>query len=402
MDKSIVDAVVEGISTREGITKSFDFVCPTRIVFGPGSLGSLGDLAAELGATRALVVSDGGIVAVGHTGRGVESLKVSGVVAEVFDNIRENPTTKDVARGLEFAKEFQPDLIIGLGGGSSMDCAKGINFLLTNGGQMQDYWGVGKATQPMLPMIAVPTTAGTGSEAQSFALISDEITHVKMACGDKKAAFRVSILDPELTLTMPEKVTAVTGIDAVAHAVETAVTIKRTAMSEVYSRAAWVLLADNFCRVFEEPGNLEARAGMQFGACLSGMAIENSMLGAAHALANPLTAHYGIVHGHAVGLMLPHVVRFNMAMVDQQYENLLVALSWQTGNRVAGQGGAGLANHVTSLLEAAGLTTQLRGCGVERGKLPELAAGAAKQWTGTFNPRPVDEASLLELYSNAF
>ena len=142
--------------------------------------------------------------------------------------MHENPSTDDIAAGVEVARQFQPDLLVGLGGGSSMDCAKGINFLYTNGGQMKDYWGVGKAQQPMLPMIAVPTTAGTGSEAQSFALISDAQTHVKMACGDKKAACRVAILDPRLTLTQPPRVTALTGIDALAHALETLVTNKWT------------------------------------------------------------------------------------------------------------------------------------------------------------------------------
>ena len=149
-------------------------------------------------------------------------------------------------RDANCAHELQPDLLVGLGGGSSMDCAKGINFLYTNGGRMQDYWGEGKATQPMLPMIAVPTTAGTGSEAQSFALISDAQTHVKMACGDKKAAFRIAILDPELTLTQPARVTALTGIDAIAHALETYVTQRRNPVSLSFSREAWRLLSAHF------------------------------------------------------------------------------------------------------------------------------------------------------------
>ena len=139
----------------------------------------------------------------------------------------------------EAARACQPDLLVGLGGGSSMDCAKGINFLYTNGGRMQDYWGVGKAQRPMLPMIAVPTTAGTGSETQSFALISDAVTKTKMACGDQKAACRVALLDPMLTLTQPARVTALTGIDAMAHALETYVTKRRNAASLVFSREAW-------------------------------------------------------------------------------------------------------------------------------------------------------------------
>ena len=183
---------------------------------------------------------------------------------------------------LEVARAVRPDLIVGLGGGSSMDTAKGCNFILTNGGRMQDYWGVGKATKPMLPLIAVPTTAGTGSECQSFALIADEETHQKMACGDPKAAPRVAILDPLLTVTQPRRVAACTGIDAIAHAMETAVTKKRNELSWLYSREAFRLTAGNLDRVLQQPANLEARAAMQLGAAFAGTAIENSMLGAAH------------------------------------------------------------------------------------------------------------------------
>src|SRR3954470_22713076 len=239
--------------------QSFDFHCPTRIIFGPGKLNDLGQSAASLGAKRALVVSDPGIIAAGHTTRGIKSLEKSGLTVSLFDRIEENPTTAHVDDGLQFAKEFRPDVIIGLGGGSSMDCAKGINFLYSCGGRMQDYWGEGKATGPLLPMIAVPTTAGTGSETQSYALISDSQTHVKMACGDKKASCRVALLDPVLTVTMPPRVTALTGIDAISHALETFVTSRRSSASLAFSREAWQLLAGNFLHVLQRPTSLESR-----------------------------------------------------------------------------------------------------------------------------------------------
>jgi alcohol dehydrogenase len=269
---------------------SFDYQPRTRIVFGPNKVDSLGELAGELGARRALVVSDPGIVKAGHVERGMAALKRAGIETALFDAVHENPTTDHVEAGLIVARRHAPEIIIGLGGGSAMDCAKGINFLYSNGGKMQDYWGVGKAMKEMLPMIAVPTTAGTGSETQSFALISDAATHVKMACGDKKASFRVAILDPALTVSQPERVTALTGIDAISHALETYVTKVRNPASLAFSREAWLLLSENFARVLDDPTDLDARSGMQLGACFAGLAIENSMLGAAHALANPLTA----------------------------------------------------------------------------------------------------------------
>jgi alcohol dehydrogenase len=267
---------------------------------------------------------------------------------------------------------------------------------------MHDYWGVGKATRPMLPMIAVPTTAGTGSETQSFALISDAKTHVKMACGDKKASFRVAVLDPALTVSQPQSVTALTGMDAIAHALETYVTKVRNPVSLAFSREAWLLLGENFSRVLSEPENLEARGGMQLGACFAGLAIENSMLGATHALANPLTARYGIVHGRAIGLMLPHVIRFNGAEFGAWYRDLLEGTGGTNGFPKPESGYHGLADYIARLARQAGLPARLQDCGVERAKLSEMAAEAAKQWTGTFNPRRVGEAELLALYEAAY
>jgi alcohol dehydrogenase len=380
----------------------FDFTLPTRIVFGPGRLPELGRLARSLGdVSRVLVVSDPGVIAAGHTQRGLDALHDEGLATRLFDGLAENPSTAHVEAGLRVAQDFSPDAIIGLGGGSSMDCAKGVNFLYSCGGRMQDYWGTGKATGPLLPMIAVPTTAGTGSETQSFALISDAETHVKMACGDKRAAFRVALLDPELTLTQPPRVTALTGFDALAHAAETAVSKARTPLSLAFSLEAWRHLAPNFLAVLREPDNLPARAAMQLGACFAGLAIENSMLGAGHAMANPLTAEYGIAHGEAVALMLPHVVRRNGAAVNGAYADLWNAEPPANGAAHAGGAGA-VADFLAKSAVAAGLAARLSEAGVQRERLPQLAADATKQWTGTFNPVPLSESEFLALYEAAY
>lgn len=382
--------------------KPFDFQTATRLVFGPGRLAELGELAAGLGARRAMVVSDPGIVKSGHVERGLAALAQAGLTTMVFDGVVENPTTDNVEQGVAAARDFQPDLLIGLGGGSSMDCAKGINFIYTNGGEMKDYWGVGKATKPMLSMIAVPTTAGTGSETQSFALISDAKTHAKMACGDKKASCKIALLDPELTVTQPTRVTALTGIDAISHALETFVTKKRNLVSLAFSREAWRMLAGNLARVIDHPTDLDARGAMQLGSCLAGLAIENSMLGATHSLANPLTAAYGIPHGQAIAVMLPHVIRFNGEAVGAWYRDLLGSSTDDNGLPPAEEGYEGLAAFLTRLAEKLGLATKLRDLEVERERLPELAADAAKQWTATFNPRPVHQPELLAIYEKAF
>ena len=360
-----------------------------RIVFSAGRLERLGAIACKENATRVLVVTDPGIVRAGHVERGVRSLRDAGLEVAVFDGVEENPTTEHVAAGVKVAGEFETDLLVGLGGGSSMDCAKGINFVLTNGGRMHDYWGVGKATRPMLPMIAVPTTAGTGSEAQSFALIVDPATRQKMACGDKKALCRVAILDPDLTATQPRPVAAATGIDAVAHAIETAGCRKRTNISRTFSREAWRRLEPAYETAVNHPEDGAAREGMLLGAHLAGAAIEQSMLGAAHACANPLTARYGIVHGRAVGLMLPHVIRFNTAGGENPYSDLC-------------DDPEQLAQRIESMLDAAGLPRRLKDCGVDAIALSEMATSAAEQWTSQFNPRTVGAEMLLDIYRIAF
>ena len=219
---------------------TFDSQIHLRLIYGNGQVTRVGELAAEYGASKVLLVTDPGIRSAGHVDKVSESLDSAKLKVFIYDQAKENPTTKCVTDCAALAKAQQIDFIIGLGGGSSMDTAKGCNFILTNGGEMKDYWGVGKASKAMLPLIAIPTTAGTGSECQSFALISDAVTHAKMACGDPKAMAKVAILDPELTLSQPPRVTACTGIDAVAHAVESAVTRKRNETSQQYSKFAFL------------------------------------------------------------------------------------------------------------------------------------------------------------------
>lgn len=376
----------------------FDFQPLTRVIFGPGVLARLGDTCRELGANRVLLVTDPGLEEAGHAQRAEQYLRQAGLRVIVFDGVEENPTTKHVAEGLAVAQREKIDFIVAVGGGSAMDCAKGINFLFSNGGQMKDYWGVGKATRPMLPSIGVPTTSGTGSEAQSFALVSDPVTHFKMACGDKKAAFKVAFLDPELTLTQPVRVAALTAMDAVTHAVEAHVCSKSTMLSKAFSREAWRLLHDNVKRVLTHPDDVIARSAVQWGAHLAGLAIENAMLGAAHALANPLTAHYGMVHGQAVGQMLPHVIRFNGSVVSDAYADLLHAAGIKVQDNDPTQT---LAQCVESIAQAAELPVDLKSQGVSEGMLSVLADEAAQQWTSKFNPRQVGYQELLALYRSA-
>ena len=377
----------------------FEFSSRTRIVFGLGVLERLGNLARDLGFKRTLLVADAGVVNAGHATRATRVLEAAGIHSILFTEFGANPDSAMVEAGRAFAQPLGLDSVIGLGGGSSLDCGKGINFLLTNGGSMGNYRGYGKASTPLLPMIGVPTTAGTGSEAQSYAVIADAATHMKMACGDPSAAVKIALLDPELTLTAPKHVTAMSGFDAIAHAVETSVTTRRTPVSDVFSHHAWRLLNDSFERVLMYPSDFEARSAMLIGSHFAGMAIEQSMLGAAHACANPLTARYAMVHGLALAILLPRVVRWNAATANGQYANLLGSPRRRARDEDAAES---VARRLEDLAVAAELAGSLRDHGVDEAALPELAAQAAQQWTGTFNPRPFDAAGALEIYRAAF
>ena len=381
------EALCEGLGVGSDII-NFAHAPGTRVVFGPGSVSGVGELSRELGGNRALIVTDPGIADAGHAEWVMSSLSASGLETFVFLEVNENPTTEDVARCVEVARSESVDILIGLGGGSSMDTAKGCNFILTNGGKMKDYWGSGKATKEMLPLVAIPTTAGTGSECQSFALIADAKTHMKMACGDRKAAARVAILDPELTLTQPSSVTAHTGIDALTHAIESAVCKSRTPVSSSYSRLAFALLNDGFEGVVKDPGSLACRAKVQLGAAYAGVAIENSMLGAAHAAANPLTAHCGVVHGQAVGVMMPHVIEYNQA--DPEIRAIYSEL--YRGD---------LSLRVLEFLDMLGMAKGISGFGIKEELIHKMAEEAASQWTAEFNPRGIGLEEFKALYNAA-
>jgi alcohol dehydrogenase len=376
----------------------FDFEPRTRIVFGRGAVQQVGHLASGLDFHRVLLVADRGVVKAGHVAAVTKSLEDERIDALPYHDFAENPDTAMIEAGRKFAEPLRVDSIVALGGGSSLDCAKGINFVLTNGGSMHDYRGYGKARTPLLPTIGIPTTAGTGSEAQSYAVISDATTHMKMACGDPSAAVRIALLDPELTLTAPRHVAAMAGFDAIAHAVETAVTIRRTPLSDTFSHRAWQLLSDGFERVLLYPADIEGRAAMQLGAHFAGKAIEQSMLGAAHACANPLTARYNLTHGLALAILLPHVVRWNAQVATERYAALMGSPRRRARDEDAAET---LARRLEDLARVGGLAMTLSDSGVNEAAIPELAAQAAAQWTGTFNPRPFDAEGAAEIYRAA-
>ncbi|MFM7114819.1 MAG: iron-containing alcohol dehydrogenase family protein [Planctomycetota bacterium] len=364
-----------------------------RLVSGAGCLGELPKVLA--GKRSISIFTDSGLRNAGHPQRATSLLESAGHRVAVFDSTEENPDSRHVESARDFIASVRPDAIVAIGGGSSMDLAKAANLIHCCGGRVGDYHGYGKATAPLLPMAGIPTTTGTGSEAQSYAVIVDRQTHLKMACGDPGMLFGTVLLDPELVSSQPRGVAAVTGLDALSHALEAAVTTARNPLSLSYAREAWRLLSANFGNVLARTADVATFGAMQWGAFLAGAAIEQSMLGASHAMANPLTAHYGLTHGIAIALVLPWVIRFNARAVSADYRELA---------REAGlgdQGAEGLALKVEEWRSGAALPSGLGSCGVRDGILAILAEEASQQWTGRFNPAPVTESDFLSLYRSA-
>jgi alcohol dehydrogenase len=366
----------------------FDARPSPRLLFGPGRLADLPGCVTSLGAKNILLVTDPGIVAAGHVHRAAGLLEAADITVTIYQGSHVNPTEADIEACRAFAETLRPDALIGLGGGSSMDTAKGCNFLLHNGGRMSDYRGYGLARHPMLPFIAIPTTAGTGSECQSYAVVSSDGSHEKMACGDPKALARIAILDPDLTVSQPRAVATLTALDALSHALESAVCTKRNPVSSAYSGEAFRLISSAIRAVLTGSADMETRGRMLLGAALAGSAIENSMLGAAHATANPLTARYDLSHGHAVALMLPHVVRLNSTNPE------IAAIYADLGNH--------LGTPLLPWLEETLALAELPAHSIEPAAIPELAEAATHQWTGRFNPVPLTAPDFANLYSAAF
>ncbi len=387
---------------------------PGRVLYGAGVIDLIGELVRELCGRRVLVVTDPGVAAAGHVHRASVALRGAGLEVAVFYGVEENPGERNVAAAAAAARAHEADFLIGLGGGSAMDCAKGANFVFTNGGRMEDYWGFGKAGKAMLPSIGVPCTAGTGSEAQSFAVISREDDHRKMACGDPKARFVATLLDPEVVRTAPSEVMAATGLDALSHALESFVCTAANPYSRMFASEGFARLLRGFDAVVDaqvadggsggqrrsEAELVELWGDMLLGAHLAGAAIEASMLGAAHGLANPLTARYDITHGVAVAVMLDHVMRFNGAAEGTGYGGLAqLAFGGAAGNGVASER---LAKLWADLRDSAGVAARLRDLGVLEADLDLLSSQAAEQWTAQFNPRSASASDMLALYRAAF
>lgn len=291
---------------------SFSYHIPTAIEFGWGSLAKLPALVKGLGGARALVVGDPGVVKAGIVERVVDALAAAGIPAATFTDVESDPDARSVDSGVQLAKSKECDVVVGVGGGSALDVAKAIGLMLTNPGNIRDYAGIGKVERAGAPVVAIPTTAGTGSEMTFWSVLSDKEKETKFSVGSVLNYARVALLDPELTLSLPAAVTAATGMDALTHALESYVNKATQPISEAMSEQAMTLIARSLRVAVAQPDNAHARADMLLASTLAAMAFNSTRLGLVHAFAMPLGSRFHIPHGLVNAIMLPVVMRYNL------------------------------------------------------------------------------------------
>lgn len=387
----------------------FVFNTTARIVFADGAAARLADIAGAAPGQRILLVTDPGIRALGLCDPAIDSFVRAGAAVAVFDQVEADPSRKTLMASLDQAREIGATGICGFGGGSSLDVAK-LTALLTGSGEDLDAaWGVGNAKGPRLPLVLVPTTAGTGSEVTPVAIITVD-DEEKRGVSSPVILPDIAVLDPALTLGLPAHITAATGIDAMVHAIEAyaSKSANNNPLSRMIAVEALRLLGGNIETAVFDGGNRPARSAMLLGSMLAGQAFANSPVAAVHALAYPVGGIFHVPHGLSNALVLPHVLRFNAAEASNGSERLYAALAPHAFPDLGNEGGtqatcAAFVERLASLSAKLGLQTQLREVGVGEDDLPRMAADAMKQQRLLVNnPREVTEAAALAIYKAAW
>ncbi len=379
--------------------KSFEFQLPTRIVFGFGASDSAGREAAGLG-THALIVTDPGVISAGLVDPIISHLDDEAVGHVIFSDISQNPRDIEVEAGLATAKENDCDVLIAVGGGSAIDCAKAIGTLMTNGGRVQDFEGLGKLTRPSTPMIAIPTTHGTGSEVTFWYVISDAAEKRKIDAGSPLLAARVALVDPELTLSLPPALTASTGLDALTHAIEAYTGLPSEPLTDSLALTATALLGRSLRKAFANGQNREAKYDVTLASLLAGVAFGNSDVAAVHCISETLGGFYDIPHGVANAIYLPIVVQHNLLAEPEKFRDLARAFG---GGLEPKDDGEQLVLMLRKLNRDLGIPSA-REVGVRDEDIPRLADICATNVSVESNVRPMasaDFSHLLEIGQTA-
>lgn len=390
----------KGSAFGYGEELAYVFTAPTRIVFGAGTAADAGVEMSSVGGGKAMLLADAGVAAAGL----VDGVKAAlgSRLAGVFLEIPQDTGVHVIEKAAAEARAMGADCLVSLGGGSVMDTAKGTALLLTEGGSLKDYEGFQMLSRRLAPHVAIPTTAGTGSEVTFAAVVKDHERRQKVVLFDHHLAPDIAILDPKLLATLPPRITAFTGMDALTHAIESLHSLQAEPFTDALALHAIRIIRECLPRSVEEGGDIPARGGMLQAAAMAGQAFANAMVGVVHALAHTLGALCGVPHGLANGILLAHGMRYNSDACAERYARAAEALGVREGGMGDAEAAAAAARAVTELSRKIGLPQRLRDAAVPREILAECAEQALSDGSIVYNPRAADAESLLQLLQEAW
>lgn len=372
----------------------FQLQVPTQVRFGAGRVQELAEVLSQWRCDRAFVVTDPVVITASGAERGIQGLAKAGIQVTIWDGVKPDPTLDSVHQAAEEFARSEASALIAVGGGSAIDTAKGIRVLASAGGKLGDFAGVqGKVFRPRvsIPLVALPTTAGTGSEVTFFGVYSDSARHLKVTVTSPYLAPEVAIVDPELTQSLPPVQTAQAGIDVLGHAIEAYVSREASPVSDLFAERAIKLVARYLATAVADGANRTAREGMAEASLLAGIAFNHAGLGLTHAIAAALSGAVGLPHGAAIGLLLPAVVEYNWPAASDKLARVAELLGHPAN------GGAALGATIRALDQEIGVPTRLKDVGVTERMLPEMARATALSVQLRFNPRPPTEEEVIAL-----
>ncbi|MEE4137225.1 MAG: alcohol dehydrogenase-like regulatory protein ErcA [Desulforhopalus sp.] len=376
------------------------FVAP-EFIFGPGALSLVGRYLANFGAKKVLVVTDQGVIDAGWAGRLTDLLSRDGLDFALFSTVSANPRDIQVMAGADFYHQEKCDIIVAVGGGSPMDCAKGIGIVSTNHGNILDYEGIDNVDIPGPPLICIPTTAGTAADVSQFAIISATAEQRKIAIISKTMVPDVALIDPETTLTMNSHLTACTGMDALVHAIEAYVSTANSPILDLHALEAIRLICANLPKVLAAPNDLALRANLTLASLQAGLAFSNASLGAVHAMAHSLGGLLDLPHGECNAILLDHVVGFNFAEAGPRYGAIAQAMGLEVAGLTDSQSKSAILAGIASLKKSVGIHSTLGNWGATSADIPVLAQKALADPCMVTNPRLANQRDIEVIYEEA-
>ncbi|WP_080872928.1 iron-containing alcohol dehydrogenase [Oceanobacillus timonensis] len=377
------------------------FLTPTEIILGKDSIKEIEGIIERENFQSALILTDKGIVQAGIL-PSLTNLLEEKCTYTIFDEVEPNPTDRVVEKAFSLFLKVKPDVLIAVGGGSSMDTAKAVGILATNGGEIIDFKGIDKVKAPITPIVAVPTTAGTGSEVTTTTVINDTKQILKYSIGGQHVAARWALLDPALTLTLPPHITAATGVDALTHAIEAYTSKKSYGLTDTLAVQAIRLIGENLRTAVFEGNNIEARQKMLEASLIAGIAFNNAKLGLCHALCNPLGAQFGVAHGVANSILLPRVTKFNLPAQLKKYAIVAQLLGENTDNCSVNEAAEKVVTAIEKLIIDVQLPFTLGEVGVDQKAVTQMVDECIDNPLIDINPRKATRDELIQIYKDCF